>query len=77
MVSSVFNNTLTHSPFSVTEKLRPKITELWLFGLGTKQTCLLSFTEFEFLILKIATSAFPAVVLPFCLKKLAPYSHQL
>ena len=28
VMSSVFNNTLTHSPFRVTEKLRPKITEI-------------------------------------------------
>ena len=59
VVSSVFNNTLTHSPFRVTEKLRPKISDLQLSGFGTKQTCLLSLNEFKFFILKIATTACP------------------
>ena len=66
----MFNNTLTNSPFRVTEKLRSKITELWLFGFGTKQTCLLSLNEFKFLILKITTTACPGCSLTFLSKKI-------
>ena len=70
MVSSVFNNTLAHSPFRVTEKLRPKITELCLFGLGTKQTSLLSLNEFNFLILKIAITVCPDCSFTFLSEKI-------
>ena len=77
MVTSVFNNTLTHSAFRVTEKLRPKTTELRLFGFGTKQTCFVSLNEFKFLILKIATTAFPGCNFNFYLKRLVPCFHLL
>ena len=70
VVSSVFNNTLAHSPFCVMEKLRPKITELCLFVSGTKQTCLLSLNEFKFLIPKIATTVCPGCSFTFSSKKI-------
>ena len=57
VVASVFNNTLTHRPLLVSEKLLPKIAELLLFEFGIRHTCLLLLSSFNFLILNVATKA--------------------
>ena len=57
VVSSVFNNSLTHSPFRVTVKLQSKSLKLQLFRFGNSKICLLSLTGFKVFILRIATTA--------------------